>query len=160
MIYAKDLMTKTAIVVPDDMQVTDLVKILRDKRIGGVPVMNKDRKIIGIVTVTDVFNAMKIVRRMNRQKAAWLSLFTVGRKAILVKEIFSRKVISVLPDSPIEKVVELMMEKDIHTIPVMNEDQTILYGVVGRHDVTWAAFGDVVKQPDPEGKTEISESHG
>ena len=143
MLLAKDLMSKTTVVIPEDMPLTDLAKFLREKRIGGVPVMDKNKKICGIVTVTDLFHAMKIVRQMNNNKPRWLSLFIPTKKTISVKEICRRKITSVLPDTPIETVVELMLEKDIHTIPVMNEAQTELYGVVGRHDVTWAVFGDV-----------------
>lgn len=135
-------MCRTAVVVPEDMLVTDLTRLLREKRIGGVPVMNKNKQIVGIVTVTDVFNAMKIVRRMHAKKTLWFSLFKLGKKTITVREIYTRKLISVIPDTPVERVVDLMLEKNIHTIPVMNDNQTELYGVVGRHDVTWAAFGD------------------
>ncbi len=152
MLLAKDLMNTNAIVVPEDMLITDLTRLLREKRIGGVPVMDKNKKICGVVTVTDLFSAMKIVRRMNNRKSMWLTLLDVGRKTIKVKEIFTRKVISVIPETPVEKVVELMLEKDIHTIPVMNEDQTVLYGVVGRHDVTWAVFGEPrTEELKPEG---------
>ena len=133
---------RSAVVVPEEMSVIELTRLLREKRIGGVPVMNKNKKIVGIVTVTDLFNAMKILRRMHQRKLQWLSFFSSGGQSISVKEIFTRKVISVLPDAPLEKVVELMLEKNIHTIPVMNENQTELYGVVGRHDVTWAVFGE------------------
>ena len=141
MILAKDLMSKTAIVVPEDMLITELSRLLREKRIGGAPVTDKNNKICGIVTVTDLFQAMKIVRRMNNNKTNWFSFFALGRKNIRVKEIYTRKVISVTPDTPVEKVVDMMLEKDLHTVPVMNADQTELYGVVGRHDVTWAALG-------------------
>ena len=87
---------------------------------------------------------MRIVRRLHNNKPRWLSLFSVGKKSITVKEIYTRRCISVLPETPVEKVVDLMLEKNIHTIPVMNDDQSELYGVVGRHDVTWAAFGEIL----------------
>lgn len=156
MLLAKDLMTKTAIVVSEDMLITELTRLLREKRIGGVPVMNKAKKIVGIVTVTDLFNAMKIVRRMHSNKQFWLSLFSRGNTAITVKEIYMHKVISVLPDTPLEKVIEVMLEKNIHTIPVMNESQSELYGVIGRHDVTWAVFGDV-KPEEPSTQNPMSQ---
>ena len=156
---AKDLMTRTTVVVPEDMLVTDLTRLLREKRIGGVPVMNKDKKIVGIVTVTDLFNAMKILRRMNNNRSSWLDAFSAGKKSVNVREIYTRNVISVLPDTPVEKVIELMLEKNIHTIPVMNDNQTELYGVVGRHDVTWAVFGVAAASGDsPEPKIEASPS--
>lgn len=140
---ARDMMTETAVVVPKDMLVTELVMVLRDKRIGGVPVIDDDKKVCGIVTVTDCFNVMRIVRKLGRKKTLWFSSFVFSKRSITVKEIYTRKVISVLPDTPVEKVVELMLDKNIHTIPVMNEDQSVLYGVIGRHDITYAALGPI-----------------
>jgi len=137
---AKDLMTETAILVTRDMLITDLALLLREKRIGGVPVIDDNQKICGIVTVTDLFNVMNIVRKVGG-KRNWFSNFMFSKKTMTVKEIYTRKMYSVLPDTPIEVVVGLMLDKNIHTIPVMNEDQTVLYGVIGRHDVTCAALG-------------------
>lgn len=137
---AKDLMTETEMSVSQDMLITDLATMLREKRIGGVPVVNDKGAVCGIVTVTDLFNVMSIVRKVGG-KHNWFSNFMFSKKTMTVKEIYTRKLISVLPDSKIETVVGLMLDKNIHTIPVMNEDQTELYGVIGRHDVTCAALG-------------------
>lgn len=138
--FAKDLMTKTEMLVPKDMLVTDLASILREKRIGGVPVIDENGKVCGIVTVTDLFQVMSIVRKLGG-KRNWFSSFMFSNKTMTVKDIYTRKVYSVLPDTPIEIVVGLMLDKNIHTIPVMSEDQSVLYGVIGRHDVTCAGLG-------------------
>lgn len=137
---AKDLMTETTVIVPRDMLITDLARLLREKRIGGVPVGDENGKICGIVTVTDLFNVMTIVRKVGG-KNKWFSNFVFSNKTMTVKEIYTRKMYSVLPTAPMEVVVGLMLDKNIHTIPVMNEDQSILHGVIGRHDVTCAALG-------------------
>ncbi|HTL46878.1 MAG TPA: CBS domain-containing protein [Verrucomicrobiae bacterium] len=154
---AKDLMTETAVLVHRDMLITDLATLLREKRIGGVPVVDENNKIVGIVTVTDLFNVMNIVRKVGG-KRNWFSNFMFSKKTMTVKEIYTRKMYSVLPDTPIEVVVGLMLDKNIHTIPVMNEDQTLLHGVIGRHDVTCAALGILPKghpqaAASPEAKT-------
>jgi len=136
---AKDLMTETTVIVPRDMLITDLARLLREKRIGGVPVGDENGKICGIVTVTDLFNVMNIVRKVGG-KNKWFSNFVISNKTMTIKEIYTRKMYSVLPTAPMEVVVGLMLDKNIHTIPVMNEDQTELHGVIGRHDVTCAAL--------------------
>jgi len=142
---AKELMTETEFVAPLDMLITELATKLREKRIGGVPVINEDKKFCGVVTVTDLFNVMSIVRKVGG-KRGWFSNFMFSKKTMTVREIYTRKVISVLPDTPVEMVVSLMLDKKIHTILVMNEDQTVLHGVVGRHDVTCAALGLLQKK--------------
>lgn len=137
---AKELMTTTEMIATKDMLVTDLAVQLREKRIGGVPVIDENNRVCGIVTVTDLFNVMAIARRVGG-KGNWFSAFMFSKKTMTVKEIYTRKIFSVLPDTPIEAVVSLMLDKEIHTIPVMNEDQSVLYGVIGRHDVTCAGLG-------------------
>jgi CBS domain-containing protein len=137
---AKDLMTETGVLIPRDMLVTELASFLREKRISGAPVADENGKICGIVTITDLFNVMNIVRKVGG-KQNWFSNFVFSKKTMTVKEIYTRKIYSVLPDAPIEVVVSLMLDKNIHTIPVMNEHQTELLGIIGRHDVTCAALG-------------------
>ena len=137
---AKDLMTETTILVPKEMLITDLAALLREKRIGGVPVYDENNKVCGLVTVGDLFNVMDIVRKVGG-KRNWFSSFMFSKKTMTVKEIYCRKMISVTPETPVETVISLMLDKDLITIPVMNNDQTILYGVIGRHDVTCAALG-------------------
>jgi CBS domain-containing protein len=143
MLLAKDLMTKVDATIPEDLTINELVKTLREKRIGGLPVVNKDGKICGIVTVGDIFNAVSIVRNMHLKKPFWLSLFQSNKQAIKVKEVYARKFVSVIPETPVEEVVELMLKHNLHTIPVMSQDQKTFCGVVGRHDVTWAVFGEM-----------------
>lgn len=138
---AKDLMSPMTDTVQEDVLIQDLTKLLREKRIGGLPVCDKNGKICGMVTVTDIFMAMNIVRRMNLHKIEWLTQFMAGKSAIKIKEIYNRKIYSVTPESSIEEIVSIMLDKKIHTVLVMDKDQTVVHGVVGRHDVTWAVFG-------------------
>lgn len=145
---AKDLMTENAFTAPLDMPVLELATLLREKRIGGVPVVNENGKFCGIVTVTDQFNVLSIVRKLSG-KGSWFSNFMYSKKTMRVRDIYTRKLITVLPTTSIESVVSLMLDKEIHTIPVMNEDQTVLYGVIGRHDVTCAALG-ILKAKDSD----------
>ncbi len=142
---AKELMTATEMVATKEMLVTDLALQLREKRIGGVPVVDESNRVCGIVTVSDLFNVMNIARRVGG-KGSWFSAFMFSKKTMTVKEIYTRKFYSVLPDTPIEVVVSLMIDKNIHTIPVMNEDQSVLYGVIGRHDVTCSGLG-IINNP-------------
>jgi len=147
MLTAEDLMTKTDLAVFEDMPITQLTKLMRQKRVGGLPVMNQQKKICGMVTVKGVFNAIGMARGMFLRKKRWFSLFRAGRKMIHVKEIYSRKIISVEPDTPIERVVEIMLDEDVHTLIVSDKENKTVYGVIGRHDVTWALFAPADSKP-------------
>lgn len=147
LLTAKDLMTPLDIMVKDDTSISSLRVLLQKKRIGGLPVMNKKREFCGIVTITDVFTSMGIVRNMFMGNKMWIPLFKAGKKKITVKQVYFREKVSVLPDDSIDKVIDLMTAKNLHTLPVMDSKQEKVFGVVGRHDVTWTIFA-------PEGETQ------
>ena len=133
-----------AVTVPAGMLVSDLVKLLREKRIGGVPVVDKYNVICGIVSVADVFKVMRIVRSLNTS-SNWFANFGMGKKTIKVDEIYMREVITVLPETPVEEIIDIMLDKNVQAVPVMDARRKILYGVIGRHDVTYAALGNLEK---------------
>lgn len=140
-ILAKHIMTPTDITVSEELKITDLVKLLRENKIGGLPVF-RNEKMIGIVTVADVFKAFQIVQWMHLGKLLqYAKLIDIGKKMIRVKDIYQRSTASFLPESPIEQVLECMVAHDLYTLPVMDEKKSVVYGVIGRHDVTWAIFG-------------------
>ena len=140
-ILAKQIMTPTDLTVSEDLKITDLVRLLRENRVGGLPVFRSE-KMIGIVTVADVFKALQIVQGMYFGKLLQYSkVFDVGKKMIRVKDIYQRSAVSLVPESPIEQVLEFMVVHDLYTLPVMDEKKSVVYGVIGRHDVTWAIFG-------------------
>ena len=139
---AKDLMTPTTQTVSDDLDINELVKILREKRIGGLPVMNSKGKLSGVVSVYDTFKAMEIVRAMAHGKLVWYSKFNSGKEVIKVKDIYERTKVRVFLTTPLEEVVDAMLSNNLHTLPVFDEAKDIFCGVIGRHDLTWAVFGD------------------
>lgn len=140
-ILAKHIMTATSLTVSEELKITDLVKFLRENRVGGLPVF-RNEKMIGIVTVANVFKALQTVQNLYFGKLLHHSkIFDMGKKMIRVKDIYQHSPVSVLEDSPIELVLEFMVKHDLYTVPVMDEAKTKVYGVIGRHDVTWAIFG-------------------
>ena len=141
-ITAESLMLKIDAFVPEDMSIHDLTMTLREKRIGGLPVKNKKGDFCGIVTVYELFGAMEIARKMFFGKKEWYSQFRIGQRQISVKDIYKRDAISVLPQTPLEDLVEVMLRKNLHSLPVMDVTQKNLYGMIGRHDLTWIVFGD------------------
>src|SRR5512137_868659 len=54
MLAARDIMTKKVITVSPETLVSDLTKTLAGKNIGGVPVVDADGRLVGIVTQTDL----------------------------------------------------------------------------------------------------------
>jgi CBS domain-containing protein len=57
---AKDIMTKDSINVSPEMEIADLIRLFREKKLSVFPVIDKEKKLVGIVTLGDVLKLIKI----------------------------------------------------------------------------------------------------
>ena len=111
---AKNIMTRDVITVTPAMSVKSLAMALIKNQISGAPVADKSGKIIGIVSESDI----------------------VAKKGKDVRSIMSKKVISVVEETPVEEIAELMTTHHIKRLPVMNGGKVI--GIVSRADIVSA----------------------
>ncbi len=143
MLIVKEIMTKDIITVSPETEIVDAAKLLLEKRINGLPVVDGSGKLVGILCQSDLVAQQK--------KIPIPSLFTfldgiIPLKSIkhIEKEIqkiaactvvhaMTPNPVTVLPDASIETVAALMVDKNYHTIPVVDEGK--LVGVVGKVDV-------------------------
>ncbi len=92
-------------------------------KISGLPVVDTDKSLIGMVTEFDLVRAL----RANKDLAA-----------TSVDELMTRDVISVRTDTPIDEVMEILERERILRVPVVSEGN--LVGVVSRSDILEAAL--------------------
>lgn len=111
---ASDFMTRDIITVSPSTKVKNLAMILIKNQISGAPVVNKNGKILGIVSEADI-----IAKR--------------GKDA---QAIMSKKIISVRQDASLEEIAQLMMTHAIKRLPVMDGSKII--GIVSRADIVSA----------------------
>lgn len=136
MIQAKDIMSEDLVVVYDDMKVSQVAHLLLRQRVSGFPVLNREQKAVGIITMTDLFRVVHeasagIVDNSHKAKIAEL-------KEMPVSLIMSRNILSVSPATTLSEIVRLVVEKGMHSFPVMQNGQMV--GIVGRHDILNAVF--------------------
>jgi len=110
---AKDIMTKRVVTVSPRTTVKELTELLAAKKISGVPVVDEQKRVIGIATEADV-------------------LAHPGAKT--VEEIMTKRVISVKPDTPVEEIAKLLAKKKIKRVPVIDEKGKLV-GIVSRADI-------------------------
>lgn len=147
---AKDIMTTEAITAASSMPVKELAKLLFAHRIGGVPVHDENKKIIGIVTESDLIDQNKKVHipTVISFLDGFLFLESPGKMendlkkmaGITAGDICSKKLVSVTPETPIDEIATLMAEKQVHTLPVMDGEQ--LVGVIGKTDIIRTLVAD------------------
>lgn len=117
--YAKEIMTKGVIMVDPATSISDVADIMKNKDIGAVPV-GKGESIEGIVTDRDI-----VVRGI-----------AMGEDidAAPVSKIMSREVSACYEDSDIREAAELMQERKIRRLIVLDhEDRPV--GMISLGDI-------------------------
>lgn len=136
-------MTTSVITVTPDTSIRELVELLGHHKINGVPVLDENARLVGIVTEADVvdqsrklhipsfFNFMDSVIFLENPSVLEKELKKMtGTK---VGDIMTGDVKTVTPDTSVQDVATLMSKEHIQTIPVMDDHR--LAGIVGRRDV-------------------------
>jgi CBS domain-containing protein len=111
--------------VAPDMAVYDALKLMADKNVGAVLVLEAG-KLVGILSERDY--ARKVI------------LHGKSSKDTHVREIMTEKVVCVHPDTILEVCMELMTDKRIRHLPVVEGDQLI--GVISIGDVVNAIIAE------------------
>lgn len=143
MLTAKDIMATDLVILSANLEISQAAARLLEKRINGAPVVDDDGNLIGILCQSDLIATQK--------KLSIPSLFTLldgyfplrsmktieteleKIAALTVAKAMTKKPVTISPDTPIEEIATLMVEKGFHTLPVVEEGR--LVGVVGKEDV-------------------------
>ena len=143
---AKDIMTKDVLTVSLDTPVKKVAELLADYEISGAPVLDEHDRVIGVVTESDL-----IEQKKNLHLPTVVTLFEGGlflerpqklKREIekmlgaTVKDIYSKKVITITEDTSLEDIATIMSEKKVHLLPVLKGNE--LVGIVGKVDVVRA----------------------
>ena len=139
-----EFMSKKVIAVYEDENIKDLFKLMDKHDILGVPVIDADEKVIGIVTEGDLiehFTTLKPPRSINLLGSLLylddIKKFNENLKdhcAETVKDIMKTEVITIESSSVLLDVINLMSEKQINRLPVI-DGKGKLIGIITRSDV-------------------------
>ena len=138
-----EIMTSNPITVTGDTEIFKAARILLDNRINGVPVVAEGGKLVGIRCQSDIIAQQKklpvpslftfLDGYINLSSMKGLEKEVRKIAAITVRDAMTPKPVTVNPDSSIETVAALMVDHNLHTLPVVENDR--LVGVVGKEDV-------------------------
>ncbi|MBE0517129.1 MAG: CBS domain-containing protein [Methanophagales archaeon] len=123
-----DVMTPKVVTEDEETSVTKLSRDMEVAGIGSV-VITKKGKPVGIVTDRDI--AIKVIMKDRRASE------------IKAKEIMSSPLVTIEPDAPLEKACELMAEKGIRRLLVMDDDT--LVGIISVRNILTRSPGCVSK---------------
>jgi len=122
----RDIMTKNVIAITSDTYVLDAERIMEQKKIGRLPVVD-DGRLVGIVTKNDVLKASPTSTTPTNQR----HLFYLMSK-LAVKEIMKTKILTISSDTPIEKAIAIAQKNKVGSLPVVEGDK--LVGILTTND--------------------------
>lgn len=143
MLKARDIMTKDVVTVTPDTEITRAAKLLLDNHFNGLPVVDDNGRLVGIICQDDLV--------IQQKKLPLPSVFTfldglipltsyrslekeMGKiAATKVVQAMTPDPITIDPDASLEDIATLMVNNNIHTLPVLDQDR--LVGVIGKEDV-------------------------
>lgn len=133
MFTAKDIMTNPVISVEADTTLKEVVDLFSKHKIGGVPVVGQENRVIGILTEGDIINFASRTHVIPLIcSSGWISPHTsvdsIARfkkgfyllSQTKVKDVMSRRVITVQEDSTGYEIASLMKKHKIDRIPVVD----------------------------------------
>lgn len=149
---SKDIMTKNVVTIKEDDTVEVAARLLNDKGISGLPVVDEDSKVKGIITEGD------LIRRVSKINAPSYieilgGILPLERKkdfidkinrymGYLVKDMMTKDVITISEDAEIEEIATLMVNEKIKRIPVV-DDEKRLVGIISRRDIMKVLFDEI-----------------
>ena len=140
----RDIMTKEVIAVQADTSVNEVARLMGQHDISGVPVVDDEQHVIGIITELDL-----IVRNTRMEMTPFIQVLDLGRIPLEwpgharermrhmlgthAEDVMTREVRTIGPDAEVEKLAELMVNQRVNPVPVVEKGR--LVGIVSRADL-------------------------
>ena len=147
---AGDLMTRDVAVVRPETSLMAAVKLMAERRISGLVVVDDAGKVVGVVSEGDLLHWQD---GHTETQARWLDMLAEGtslspaflegirQESHRVKAVMSTPPITVTEDTPSREVAALMSSKHIKRVPVVRDGK--LVGVISRSDLVRALAQDM-----------------
>jgi CBS domain-containing protein len=140
---ARDVMVSPVITTRPSASVAEVAKMLLQRRISAVPVVDDQGRLVGIVSEGDLLHRAEA--GTERRRSWWLRMVAGdetlaadyvkahGRK---VADVMTRNVITATPETPLHEIAALMEKRAIKRVPIVENDQ--LVGIVSRANLIQA----------------------
>ncbi len=126
--FVRDWMTKDPLVVSPKTSVEEAIRLMRQNRLRHLPVVKKKKRLVGIVTQTDLLQA-------SPSPATSLSVWEINflLAKMQVRDAMTKPVIVVEEECPLEEAALVMAEHKIGCLPVVRDDR--LVGIITETDL-------------------------
>lgn len=139
---ARDIMSTPAVVCGPHATLAEVVDLLVDREVSGLPVVDDDGAVVGIISERDLARALGApVMRLAMHGAIQTGPFLRHShgESLDASRIMSSPVVSVDPDTPLREVAATMVDHQVNRLAVVEGGR--LVGVVTRGDILGAVAG-------------------
>ncbi|MFW6178915.1 MAG: CBS domain-containing protein [Desulfohalobiaceae bacterium] len=143
MTQISEIMSKEVITVSPQTKITEATALLLENHVNGLPVVDIENNLVGIICQSDIITQQKkwpvptvftlLDGIIPLSSFSHLEKEVQKMSATTVEEAMTQDPVSVSQDTDLENVAEIMVNKNYHTIPVVQEGK--LVGIVGKEDV-------------------------
>jgi CBS domain-containing protein len=125
---AFDLMSQQVVVAKENTNAEQISARLLAGEFNGVPVVDDNGAVIGIVTALDILRAIQGGKKLN---------------TMLARDIMTPNPSTIKRDTPLEEIIRILVEKEIVLVPVVEDNNNNkLIGVVARLDILREKLND------------------
>ncbi len=117
MANAKSIMTTRVITVKDHTPIREAIEILVDKKISGLPVVNDENKLVGLISEKDLLRLV----------------FTGEVDLGIVADFMTREVVALDEETDLLDVCEYLIDMNYKRIPILKDNR--LVGIISRRDM-------------------------
>jgi CBS domain-containing protein len=150
---AMDVMTSRVITIGEDATVPEAAKLLSEHGISGVPVIDKENRVIGMVSEGDLLHRAET--GTERRRSWWLDMVSSTNKlageyikshSSQVKDVMTRNVLSVTEQTPVADIAILLETNRIKRVPVVRDGKIV--GIVSRANLVRALAMTITQRGD------------
>jgi acetoin utilization protein AcuB len=124
----RERMSRKPVTITADTPITEALKVMRQKHVRRLPVLDQEGRMVGIVSEKDLLYA-------SPSPATSLSIYEMhyALTHLQTSELMSTEVITVTPETPVEEAARIMADNKIGGLPVMEDDW--LAGIITETDI-------------------------
>jgi CBS domain-containing protein len=152
-VKARDVMTPHVITINPDASILQAARLMLQHKISGLPVVNDDGGLVGIVTEGDFLR--RVETDTKRKRPFWLELITspetlaneyVNAHGRRIGQVMTAAVHTVAEDASLEEVVTLMEKFRVKRLPVVRDGK--LVGIISRANLLHA-LASIAREASP-----------
>ncbi|WML56275.1 CBS domain-containing protein [Neobacillus sp. PS2-9] len=139
----RDFMVRDVISVRPNSSIKDVMTTFVEKKIGGVPIVDENGKLSGIVTDGDILRAIKPIDRRIQDYFSFITYIAEEdleerldemAKVEIIRIAKTKGIVSVNPNDDMKTVITLLSKHHFKKLPVIDETNHVV-GVISRGDV-------------------------